>query len=77
MSRTIVVGDVHGCAAELDMLLEKLGVTGDDQLHFVGDLVARGPNTRAVLRRVRALGARAVMGNHELRLLEARAARRG
>ncbi|HEY6560673.1 MAG TPA: metallophosphoesterase [Polyangiaceae bacterium] len=75
MSRTIVVGDVHGCAAELELLLEKLAISTADRVHFVGDLVARGPDTRGVLRIVRTLGARAVMGNHERRLLAARASR--
>lgn len=75
MGRTLIVGDVHGCAAELDALLERLGVTADDRLVFVGDLVARGPDSRGVLRRVRELGARAVVGNHEERLLAARDAR--
>ncbi len=75
MGRTLIVGDVHGCAAELDALLERLAVGADDQLVFVGDLVARGPDSRGVLGRVRSLGARAVVGNHEERLLAARDAR--
>jgi hypothetical protein len=75
VSRTIVVGDVHGCAAELELLLEKLAVSAGDRVHFVGDLVARGPDTRGVLHMVRSLGARAVMGNHERRLLAARSSR--
>jgi len=76
VARTIVIGDVHGCAAELDRLLDKVAPTEDDTLTFVGDLVARGPDTRKVLRTVRSLGARVVRGNHEERLLGGRAARR-
>ncbi len=74
MGRTIWVGDVHGCARELSGLIDKLQITGEDQLVFVGDLVARGPDTPGVLSLARGLGARSVRGNHEQRLLAARAA---
>lgn len=74
MVRTILIGDVHGCAAELNELLSKVGVVQGDRIVFVGDLVARGPDSRGVLRLVRELGARAVRGNHEERLLAARIA---
>lgn len=74
MPRTIVIGDVHGCANELTELLSKLAVVPSDQVVFVGDLVARGPDSRGVLRLVRELSALAVRGNHEERLLAARAA---
>ncbi|MDQ2645633.1 MAG: metallophosphoesterase, partial [Myxococcota bacterium] len=73
---TILIGDVHGCAAELSELLERLGPRQGDQVVFVGDLVARGPDSPGVLRLIRELGGRAVRGNHEERLLAARAARR-
>jgi len=68
-ARTIVVGDVHGCRAELDALLDRVGFVTGDRLVFVGDLVARGPDTRGVLDVVRRTGATAVRGNHEDRLL--------
>lgn len=76
MAQTIVIGDVHGCRAELEALLDKLGPGRDDTLVFVGDLVARGPDSRGVLKLVRELSARVALGNHEERLLKARAARR-
>ncbi|HYZ57860.1 MAG TPA: polynucleotide kinase-phosphatase [Streptosporangiaceae bacterium] len=61
-----VIGDVHGCRAELERLLGELGytVSRDDEgraagAHhdgrravFVGDLVDRGPDTPGVLRLV-------------------------
>lgn len=75
MSRTVIVGDVHGCIAELDELLGKVGLGDDDRLVLVGDVVARGPASRAVLSRLRELGASAVLGNHEARILAARDAR--
>jgi hypothetical protein len=64
--RTIVVGDVHGCLAELDELLAQLAIRrGVDRLVFAGDLVDRGPDPVGVVRRVRELKAEAVLGNHE------------
>ncbi|MFI2615281.1 polynucleotide kinase-phosphatase [Streptomyces sp. NPDC018584] len=72
-----IIGDVHGCAAELETLLTKLGYV--DGAHpegrtavFVGDLVDRGPDTPGVLRRVMAMVAAGtalcVPGNHENKL---------
>lgn len=69
-----IIGDVHGCSAELEALLAKLGYT--DGVHpdgrtavFVGDLVDRGPDSPGVLRRVMAMvaagSALCVPGNHE------------
>ena len=49
------IGDIQGCDEELGELLEKIGFSADrDRLYFVGDLVNRGPQSLAVLRRVRA-----------------------
>ncbi len=76
MGRTIWVGDVHGCARELKGLLDLVALGPDDQLVFVGDLVARGPDTAGVLALVRQTRALCVRGNHEQRLLTARKAQR-
>lgn len=68
--RTLIVGDVHGCTGELETLLEQVGFAeGSDRLVLVGDLVARGPDSLGTLALVRRLGARAVRGNHENKLL--------
>ncbi|MCI3933604.1 polynucleotide kinase-phosphatase [Streptomyces sp. AN091965] len=72
-----IVGDVHGCASELESLLTRLGYV--DGVHpegrtavFVGDLVDRGPDTPGVLRRVMGMvaagSALCVPGNHENKL---------
>ncbi|WP_251095301.1 polynucleotide kinase-phosphatase [Streptomyces sp. Caat 7-52] len=69
-----IIGDIHGCSAELESLLSELGYT--DGVHpqgrtavFVGDLVDRGPDSPGVLRRVMAMvksgNALCVPGNHE------------
>ncbi len=68
--RTIVIGDVHGCATELTLLLNKLAPTADDRVLLVGDLVMRGPSPNRVLQLVREVGGISVRGNHEWRLLK-------
>ena len=65
-----VVGDVHGCPDALDRLLDELGVTDDDLVVFVGDLVRKGPDSRTVVERVRdAPNMLTVRGNNEEKLL--------
>lgn len=75
MPRTVIVGDVHGCRAELDALLGRVGFAADDRLVMVGDLVVRGPDPAGVIDLLASFGARArsVRGNHEDRLLGCRA----
>lgn len=75
--RTIIVGDVHGCRQELEALLDRVGFASGDRLVFVGDLVARGPDSLGVLDVARTTGAVVVRGNHEQRLLDWRAAQKG
>ncbi|MFW6066707.1 MAG: metallophosphoesterase family protein [Myxococcota bacterium] len=65
MVRTLIVGDVHGCRSELDALVARFGPTGGDQVVFVGDLLAKGPDSSGVVRRARELGAVGVRGNHD------------
>ena len=75
--RTVAVGDVHGCGAELERLLALV----DERLHgarvvLVGDLCTKGPEPGRVVRAImdrRARGDRVdlVCGNHDLRLLGA------
>lgn len=71
-----IVGDVHGEIEALELLLERLERAPDAESRtyvFVGDLVDRGPNSLAVVRRVADLIARgravATLGNHELNIL--------
>lgn len=68
--RTIIVGDVHGCRDELDALLDRVAFASGDRLVFVGDVVARGPDSLGVLDVVRRTGAILVRGNHEQKLLD-------
>jgi hypothetical protein len=64
------VGDVQGCHLELVDLLAAAGFDGArHRLAFVGDLINRGPHSRAVLELARAKDALVVRGNHEDGLL--------
>lgn len=76
-----LIGDIHGHAATLRALLERLGYRERDgrfrhpsrQAIFLGDFIDRGPEQRGVLDIVRPMvadgAALAVMGNHELNAL--------
>ncbi|MFF5246176.1 polynucleotide kinase-phosphatase [Streptosporangium sp. NPDC000095] len=81
-----IIGDVHGCRAELEALLRDLGWKiepgGAGAVHpegrtavFVGDLVDRGPDSPGVLRLVMGMVAAGtalcVSGNHEQKLARA------
>ena len=69
-SRTLIVGDVHGCREELEDLLDESGWEDGDELVLVGDLVAKGPDSLGVVRLARELEARAVRGNHDQHCLK-------
>ena len=68
--RTILIGDIHGCLAELQELMVACAVDWKaDRVISVGDLVAKGPDSHGVLQMVRETGMRAVLGNHDAKLL--------
>jgi bis(5'-nucleosyl)-tetraphosphatase (symmetrical) len=70
MGRRIFIGDIQGCRAELETLLERTRYDpAADALHPVGDLINRGPESLATLRLLKRLGAASVLGNHELHFL--------
>jgi hypothetical protein len=68
-SRTIVVGDIHGCYDELVELVDQANLGPKDRIVSVGDLITKGPKNREVLdlfiKDERFL---AVIGNHDLAL---------
>ena len=69
---TYLIGDVQGCDTALGRLLEKIGFSPSrDTLYLLGDMVNRGPDSAAVLRRMMALegSAHCLLGNHDLSLL--------
>ncbi len=67
-----LIGDIQGCDDALQHLLDKIAFSPSrDTMVVLGDLVNRGPDSLAVLRRMVALGssARCLLGNHDLHLL--------
>lgn len=71
MSRTFVVGDLHGCYDELLALLALVGLGESDRVVCVGDLVTKGEKSREVLELFMG-DARfsSAVGNHDRALLE-------
>jgi hypothetical protein len=70
--RLIAIGDIHGCHLEFAELLARLELTKADRLILLGDLVNRGPDSCKVIELAREHRAVALLGNHELRLLNFR-----
>lgn len=69
---TYVVGDIQGCFAPFQNLLQKLKFNTDkDRLWCTGDLINRGPNNIETLRWLYAHrdNVTLVLGNHDLHLL--------
>ena len=67
-----LIGDLQGCDTPLGRLLDKIDFSPSrDTLYLLGDLVNRGPESAAVLRRLMRLGsaARCLLGNHDMHLL--------
>lgn len=75
-SRTLVIGDIHGCLAQFETLLQSVAPTASDQLILLGDYVDRGPESAGVLKRLLQLAytvrLTALQGNHEQMMLSAR-----
>ena len=68
--RLLCIGDVHGCAAELDVLLRHVDAADGDRLVFLGDYVDRGPQSLDCVRIVRQMKREfpqtvLLRGNHE------------
>jgi serine/threonine protein phosphatase 1 len=73
-AKIFAVGDIHGCAHELNLLLDKLPLRADSTLVFLGDYIDRGPDSRGVIEKIlelrEQLNVITLMGNHEEMLLE-------
>ena len=68
-TRTIVVGDIHGCYDELTELIEKVDLKRTDRVVCVGDLITKGPKNREVLKLFMTDPRfSTVIGNHDLAL---------
>ena len=70
-SRTIIIGDIHGCSEEVKDLLQLLDVHPSDQLISVGDLICKGPDSLGVLLwAMNTPNLTCILGNHEARFLK-------
>jgi predicted phosphodiesterase len=73
--RLVIVGDVHGQKSALVDLLSKIHFDKThDHLILTGDLINKGPDSAGVVDLAIELGAHAVRGNHEDRVLSVYAA---
>jgi serine/threonine protein phosphatase 1 len=74
--RTLAIGDIHGCARALDVLLSAVSPRPEDVLVTLGDYVDRGPDSRGVLDRLVSLHSTGrlvpLRGNHDLMMVHAR-----
>jgi len=68
-----VISDIHGCLQTLEELIEKMQLTKDDQVFFLGDYIDRGRESAGVLDYIIDLKNRyqvfPLKGNHEDDLL--------
>ena len=72
-NRIIIVGDIHGCIEELNELMHKINLQPSDALYFIGDLIDRGPDSVAVVKKCYSLSleynVKLILGNHEEKFL--------
>ncbi len=69
-SRTIFIGDVHGCFVELCELINKIKLNASDRVILLGDLVNKGPRSAAVVNYVKNQGFEAILGNHDYEYIQ-------
>lgn len=71
MNRIYAIGDIHGCAAQLEALIARLDIDArQDRLIFIGDYIDRGPDSKGVVDRILDLKEKidhvvCLLGNHE------------
>ncbi len=66
--RYLVVSDIHGNLPALEAVLSSPEAAACQAILSLGDQVNYGPQSREVLLRLKSLGARMLLGNHEERL---------
>ncbi len=73
--RTIAIGDIHGCLAALQALIDVIAPSAEDTLITLGDYIDRGPDSSGVLELLCELSSvcrvRTLLGNHEAMMLMA------
>ncbi|WP_245957381.1 metallophosphoesterase [Chitinophaga flava] len=64
--RHFIIGDIHGCFDELMMLIQQMGLTDEDVLISLGDIIDRGNKSKEVYHFFRNRpGSLVLAGNHE------------
>lgn len=77
MKRSIVIGDIHGCAKTLRSLVEEfVCLEKEDNLYLLGDYVNKGPNTKGVIDYILELKQQdylveCLRGNHDQMMMDA------
>lgn len=69
-SRTIFIGDVHGCAHELRLMLERLAPGPRDRVILLGDLINRGPDSAGAIAIAAEHNLECLRGNHDHEFLK-------
>ena len=49
MSRTLAIGDIHGCINALKTLLDEVGLRDDDTIITLGDYIDRGEQSKEII----------------------------
>ena len=66
MSKTYIIGDIHGCYDEFIELSNRIGITADDLVISLGDIVDRGNKSLELYEHFKSNANTVVlMGNHE------------
>lgn len=66
---TLILSDIHGNISALEAVLEHASKLSYERVIFLGDAVGYYPDGNAVIERLRSIGARGVLGNHDAWLL--------
>jgi len=74
--RIIAITDIHGEIDKLNSVIEKLDISSEDTIIFMGDYIDRGPDARGVIDKVISMGDVCncvyLKGSHEYAYLQAR-----
>ena len=76
MGRLLVISDIHGCLNEFNKLIDKVGLTKEDKLVILGDVIDRGSSNIETAFKIMELKRNEcniinIMGNHEEMFLHA------
>lgn len=69
--RIFVISDLHGQFILLQLLLDKIKFTDNDELYILGDIMDRGPNSIDIYYFVKSMdNVHLLKGNHEIMMLQ-------